>query len=82
MEGCGNVIAAAAWRSRGGHLRPFDGRRAVLEERLELCAQLGRVGVLMDGDGMLHGGFQQFGIRVGAQGDRAIGVAGKARQSI
>jgi hypothetical protein len=56
-----------------GHLRPLGRRRAVLEQPLELLAEFRRIGVLVHGNGVLHGGFQQFGIVVGADGDRYNG---------
>ncbi|OMP13949.1 hypothetical protein COLO4_00569 [Corchorus olitorius] len=73
----GAPVGSCAPVSGGGHLWRRHGRRAVLEEGLQLRPQLGRIGVLVHGNGVLHGRLQQFGIAVGADGDRAVGLAGE-----
>ncbi|SOZ01578.1 hypothetical protein CBM2595_A30434 [Cupriavidus taiwanensis] len=55
---------------------PASGRRrAFLEHRLQLAAQLRRVLMLVHRHRVLDRGFEQFVLAVGAQRDRAVGVA-------
>src|SRR4029453_11180687 len=52
--------------------RSFQGRCALLDDRGQLFAELGRVGVAVDGYRVLDGYLEQFTLRVGGNRDRAV----------